>query len=438
MPRKLQNISEAVNEDMCTGCGFCAGLCPRHAIKMVWKNDFLVPQTVANDCTNCGVCVDVCPSKNSDAVQGAESPGDTVLYDPLLGGYLKAYVGNATDPALKHRASSGGVITALLSYMLDRKLVDGVIVVSSNPKNPLNAMAIIAKTKEEVLYASGSKYTPVSMHQVIRQIMSNKNKKFAFVGLPCHLQALNKAQRKYSKLKTSIVLKIGLYCYSTPSLDATRYVLDALKIRKEQILAIRYRGNGWPGYLTIKLKNGQIQLPFTKYSDSGFSEYFCKKRCILCSDQTAECADLSFADPWTLSSKELNLASEGSLGKSVILVRSGAGQAILNEAANARFLAITPLNPKKTVQQTTALKKSNKNSASARFLLGTKSELNQNYSMPLNLRSTIWLLGYRFNSYLAKNQKRWPLLRASVAISAVCGSLILFIRKRSVNSQKAS
>jgi len=429
----FHNIVCIVADDLCTGCGFCVPCCPKGAIKMSRNSaGFFVPIVVDKDCIKCGTCLDICAGPGLNLYRSSQDLSGAVNYDALLGRYIKACVGWATDPDISRYASSGGVITALLLYLLRRKIVDGAIVVTMDNENPLYAKAVVATREEDVIHAIGSKYTPVSMSEVIGQILSiAENRNFVFIGLPCHLETLSKAEKRISKLRRSIVLKIGLYCNNTPSVDATKYVLERLKVPVAEVVRIRYRGDGWPGYMTIELKgNRKVRIPFTNYWDSGFGQFFCRKRCILCADQTAELADISLADPWTLDPWAFDVKPNKQVrAKSLILVRTTAGQRILNEALQDGFISLNDVDPRKAVQLTTMSKKTNKLSHSIQLILGIKSLPHQtNYALPLTLHSVIWLFRYRVCSFLAKYVKTWPLLRACVAVHFYATSLISLLK----------
>ena len=47
----------AINHELCTGCGACAGICPAGAVRMVAKK-----AVVGEECVSCGACVKVCPA----------------------------------------------------------------------------------------------------------------------------------------------------------------------------------------------------------------------------------------------------------------------------------------------------------------------------------------------------------------------------------------
>lgn len=47
----------------CSGCGACAAICPRKAIKMVLNHDFYYPTIDKKLCISCKICLNICPFK---------------------------------------------------------------------------------------------------------------------------------------------------------------------------------------------------------------------------------------------------------------------------------------------------------------------------------------------------------------------------------------
>ena len=118
-----------------------------------------------------------------------------------------------------------------------------------NKDKPLEPEPFIAKTKEEIIEAAQSKYCPVPANVAVKQIIdSNPNEKFAVVGLPCHINGIRKAQQINKKLKNNIVFCLGILCNHTPNFLATHLFLQRYNVKKEDIIKIDYRGNGWPGF----------------------------------------------------------------------------------------------------------------------------------------------------------------------------------------------
>jgi heterodisulfide reductase subunit A len=59
---KPEAITSSVNEDICSGCGTCASLCPFEAIRLVSKDGKRVSQVTVAQCKGCGTCGAACPS----------------------------------------------------------------------------------------------------------------------------------------------------------------------------------------------------------------------------------------------------------------------------------------------------------------------------------------------------------------------------------------
>lgn len=53
----------AVNQELCSGCGFCVAVCPYDAIKLEKSDDDRVTAIDDIKCKRCGLCVSVCPSE---------------------------------------------------------------------------------------------------------------------------------------------------------------------------------------------------------------------------------------------------------------------------------------------------------------------------------------------------------------------------------------
>jgi ferredoxin len=59
-PAQINNGRIEVNHDKCTGCGFCAKVCPADALFLESKHPQMRPPGV-NECMGCGDCMAICP-----------------------------------------------------------------------------------------------------------------------------------------------------------------------------------------------------------------------------------------------------------------------------------------------------------------------------------------------------------------------------------------
>lgn len=306
MENRATDISFVVENKLCTGCGTCAGICPEDAISLS-KNDNLGIYEFSVDpqkCTACRLCVKVCSGYVVD-LEDTSIFSDKNKYDYFLGSYVELYIGNSLDENIWENSSSGGLVTQLLVSLLEEKEIDGAIVTRTNLQKPLEPEVIIAKTKEEIISASKSKYCPVPLNCIIKEIIKNEGK-YALAGLPCHIEGIKKAQKEFPILKERILYLFGLFCSRTPSFSATEFLLYKLGIPKSEIKNIAYRGGGHPGKLQITKKDGikvDVKHRSRLYWGHNFYNFFWPSRCWICPDKTAELADISFADNWNTMSK---------------------------------------------------------------------------------------------------------------------------------------
>ena len=99
----------------------------------------------------------------------------------------------------------------VLISALEKNLIDGALVTRMKKDNPLESEAFIARTKEEIISASKSKYCPVAANISLKQILKEEGR-FAVVGLPCHLHGIRKAEKINKALGKKIVFHFGLLC----------------------------------------------------------------------------------------------------------------------------------------------------------------------------------------------------------------------------------
>ncbi|MFX0203189.1 MAG: Coenzyme F420 hydrogenase/dehydrogenase, beta subunit C-terminal domain, partial [Candidatus Hodarchaeota archaeon] len=326
-------------DELCTGCGTCAGVCPHHSLEMNLGLSRFVPIQV-RACEGCNLCVEACPGISMNFHHLNTLFFGKVQNDPWLGNYIQCYTGNALDPEICKKSSSGGVVTALLCNAIELGLVNGVLLTRMSVENPLKPEVFIARNREEIISGSGSKYCPVPFNEDIRKIR-NCNEKFAVVGLPCHIHGLRKTETIDKKLRNKIVFHLGLFCSHTICFNGTTCLLQAMKIQENVVEKLSYRAKGWPGSMQITLKNdGDVFVPASFYWTL-FSKFFFPTRCVFCSDGTNELADISFGDAW------LPEFSRGKQGTSVIVSRSKKGEYLLKRASSEKKIEIVMTTPQK-------------------------------------------------------------------------------------------
>lgn len=345
LKNKIETIAQVAREGLCTGCGTCAGVCPREAIEMQVIQGVYLPKIDWRKCTRCGLCFKCCPGLSMNFELLNKKVFGMQPDDKLLGNYVRCYVGHSTDHEIRYNSSSGGVVTQLLIFALEENLIDGALVTCMKKSDPLKPKPFIARTRRDIISASKSKYCPVAANEALKNIRKEKGR-FAVVGLPCHIHGIRKAEENVKALKEKIVLHLGLMCSHTVSFFGTELLLKKLGVAQEQVAEINYRGKGWPGSMLIKLKNhSSVSIPYI----SGWNAYwpvfscffFTPKRCLICPDQTNELADISVGDAWLPELKNERI------GKSIIVARTIKGEEILKFACSSKVLSLKSIECEK-------------------------------------------------------------------------------------------
>jgi coenzyme F420 hydrogenase subunit beta len=410
MTENNKTISQVVKDELCTGCGTCVALCPNEAIKLTLneKKGIYIPQLNEEKCSNCGTCFKVCPGHSVDfktlnlEIFGKEPK------DILIGNYLNCYVGHSTDYNIRYNSASGGLVTQLLIFVLEEGIIDGALVTRMKKDNPLEPEPFIARTREEIIEASKSKYCPVPANIALKQILESKEgKKFAVVGLPCHIHGVRKAEQINKNLKEKIVLHLGIFCSNTPTFWATKFLFKKLNIREKDIKSISYRGKGWPGGMSIEIEDKTLFIPLFEYYDTGFGQYFSPIRCKLCIDQTCELADISFADAWFS-----DIMSKDKIGTSLVVLRKEHDTKILQNMLSTKRISIVETDAKKVLQSQGGYIFFRKSHLKARtFLINKKMIPNYNSDLldPIFHTYLDYVL-FRVGMFLASKPCLWRLL----------------------------
>jgi coenzyme F420 hydrogenase subunit beta len=260
-------------------------------------------------------------------------PQDNLIRD-LQAGWgpiLEVWEGYATDPDIRSRGSSGGLATALTLYCIEKEGVHGAVLTAGDEKAPHRNTTLFSKNRSDILSTTGSRYSPASPCDSLKSI-EDADGPCLFLGKPCDVEGLRKAQAMRPKLDKNLYAAIGIFCAGTPSTKGTLDLLRKHGLAVKDVDEIRYRGRGWPGQFAVR-KNGHSEWnDLASYEDSwGFLQKYRPYRCYLCPDSTSEFADLSCGDPWYRP-------TEGDNGRSLVVVRTEKGRSIVAGAIEAGYV----------------------------------------------------------------------------------------------------
>lgn len=259
----------------------------------------------------------------------------------LWGPVISSQVGWATDKDVRYFGSSGGGITAIASHLLSTGKVDAVLHVGVSETDPLLNVFKISVTPEQVMANTGSRYAPAAPLQGLNAALV-EHSRIAVVGKPCDIAAARKLANTSDEVHTKILFFVSFMCAGVPSFKGTDAVLNKLDVNKEELREFRYRGNGWPGYATATLANGETRTMSYHDSWGKILNRHLQLRCKVCIDGTGEFADITFADAWH-GGDEGYPDFEEKEGRSLILVRTPVGAELLDAAKKCGSIETEPL-----------------------------------------------------------------------------------------------
>lgn len=331
-------LKRVVKTKLCTGCGLCSALTAEGKIDIQMSEAGLLrpvqKSSLSSEEEN--LIAETCPGLN--IIQHSYADYDHAIWGPVV----RLYTGYATDSDLRHHASSGGAISALLNYLLEAGHIDFVVQNAADNKAPLQNKVFESFNKTDVFKAAGSRYAPSAPLSYLREQLE-KPGRFAFVGKPCDVAALRHLATKDERINEKIPYFFSFFCAGIPSTNGAKKILEKLNVAEKDVKRFRYRGDGWPGFAVAHQNDGREAR--MSYHDS-WGKILSKHvqfRCKICPDGIGGAADIVCADAWHCDEQGYPLFNEEA-GRSLIVIRTAKGQTVLQNAVKEGFVNITPFD----------------------------------------------------------------------------------------------
>lgn len=321
-PRLFGNlVTQVIRPNLCSFCGACMAACP---VSLLWPVG--EQPTLIGSCALCEICYYQCPNVEFSR-EDVEFflHGRTRRSDEPIGIFRQAFVGRASKQEILSRAQDGGVVTALLAYALDTRLVDAAIVAGRNEL--WRPTPTVATNYDELVKNAGTKYTPSPTLLGVRSAIDEYGKsKVGVVGTPCQVKAVRRIQTSplgNRRLAEATRLTIGLFCMESYAYDKLfEQYLASKGIDPTQVTKVGIK----KGSFIAQSRDAELlHVPLKEIDE------FVRNSCKQCDDFTAEYADISVG------------AIGAASGYSTTLARTEKGADLLREAAEAGYVELREL-----------------------------------------------------------------------------------------------
>jgi coenzyme F420 hydrogenase subunit beta len=331
------SLEEIVEGGLCIGCGLCKAVAGADKIEIVLTpegRERPVARAVLDAPTIERINA-ICPGTR---VEGAApgACGSGAMYDVVWGSALTLAVGFASDPNVRRRASTGGVLTALGQYLLASGGVKFILHAAASRTDPMRTERALSFDAASVLEGAGSRYGPAAPLVDFTALL-DRAEPFALIAKPCDIAAVRNLARIDSRVDRYLRYALTFVCGGASDLTKSEEVASALGLRADELSLFRYRGNGCPGPTRLETKDGRaFELTYQQMWEDE-TTWRIQPRCKICPDAIGESADIAASDVWPGGGPTGD--DEGFNG---IIVRTERGLELYRAALAAGAIAVLP------------------------------------------------------------------------------------------------
>ena len=277
----------------CVGCGACVVVCPFNCL------DYQEGQpNIVKECKICGICPKICPVNEWSWAEAEKLVfGEEEKVKKEFGTYRRIILTQAKNEEIRKICQDGGAATALLSFALEKDIIESAVVSGLNPDKPFHPVPKLVSTFKELAECAGTRYTVSPNILALGEGVKQKKKSIAFLGTPCQIHAIRKMQMTGLKKQTkSLKFLIGLMCSECFTYEGLmkKHIHGELGLSLEDIKKINIKGKM---LVTTDSDIKAIKL--------GEIKKYAKSSCKFCDDFSSELADISVGglglDGWTFT-----------------------------------------------------------------------------------------------------------------------------------------
>jgi polysaccharide pyruvyl transferase WcaK-like protein/coenzyme F420-reducing hydrogenase beta subunit len=258
----------------------------------------------------------VCPfaayEPNEDQIAATTFGGEGLRHAPELGFFRAAGAAWIRDDKERVPSSSGGLGTWVAKRLLASGDVDGVIHV--RPVEPADqAQGLfayrISRTVAEIEAGRTSRYYPVEMSLVLREVLQHPGQRFVLFGIPCFIKAFRRLCGELPELGSIVPFTVGLVCGHLKDRGFAESLALQLGVDPAEMATINFRrkvdgqrANNYAIEVTFAAADGKPArraAPTSGLYGTNWGHCFFRyAACDFCDDIFAETADFVIGDAW--------------------------------------------------------------------------------------------------------------------------------------------
>lgn len=188
------------------------------------------------------------------------------------------YLAQSSDDAILKKSEHGGVVTSLLKFALESKMVDGVLAIKARDGNRYDGVPMLITDPEAVIETAGSLHcVSPNIARFLKAYLDGAfNMKIAVVCKPCDARAIIELAKR-AQINMDNLILIGLNCTGTlPSVAAKRMFREIFEADPAEVVGEDIE----EGKLTITLKDGtEKQKDLDELEQKGYGRRENCRRC---------------------------------------------------------------------------------------------------------------------------------------------------------------
>jgi len=348
----LESIEGVINSGSCSGCGACAVAEPNFFKMAKGENGIFLPTRVKtgsapNAARVCPFSSQVLDDRKSI---GASKAGYLGTTQDLLGSYVHLGAGRILSEDV-WSSSSGGLTTWLLCKLLENGFVDGIIHLGSSTSPSGIFEYKISRTISEIHENRGSKYYATNFQDAMEKVKAD-DLKYAFVGVPCFINAVDLLRVDSKIWRTKIGFTIGLVCGHLKSEVFTQALSWQLDVAPDDISLVNYRlkdPNSKSSDYSFAVKSKKSdrwasrksrELLAANWGHSAFALPACNS----CTDLFGYTSDVTLGDAW------LDRYENESRGTNILVVRNPLIYSLLQTGVKTKAIFLENLSSNEVVE----------------------------------------------------------------------------------------